>query len=87
MTQTNAPYEFDHADECTKAQIKKILKTYHNKKTGVLTYATESGRVFTVRETMKELAEEGFVPMGGYDIDRKLIYNWFDDNGTEAFIL
>ena len=71
-----------------KAQIKKkILKTYHDKETGALTYATESGRVFTVREAMKELAEEGFVPMGGYDIGRKLIYNWSDDNGTEAFIL
>ena len=71
-----------------KAQIKKkILKTYHDKETGALTYATESGRVFTVREAMKELAEEGFVPMGGYDIGRKLIYNWSDDNCTEAFIL
>ena len=71
-----------------KAQIKKkILKTYHDKETGALTYATESGRVLTVREAMKELAEEGFVPMGGYDIGRKLIYNWSDDNGTEAFIL
>lgn len=71
-----------------KAQVKKkILKTYHDKETGVLTYATESSRVFTVREAMKELAEEGFVPMGGYDIGRKLIYNWSDDHGTEAFIL
>lgn len=71
-----------------KAQIKKkILKTCHDKETGALTHATESSRVFTVREAMKALAEEGFVPMGGYDIGRKLIYNWSDDHGTEAFIL
>ena len=71
-----------------KAQIKKkILKTYHDRETGVLTHVTESSRVFTVREAMKKLAEEGFVPMGGYDIGRKLIYNWSDDHGTEAFIL
>lgn len=64
-----------------KAQIKKkkkkkILKAYHDKETGALTHATESGRVFTVREAVKAHAEEGFVSMGGYDIGRKLVYNW-----------
>lgn len=71
-----------------KAQIKKkILKAYRDKETGALTHATESGRVFTVREAMRALAEEGFVSMGGYDTGCKLIYNWSDDHGTEAFIL
>lgn len=72
-----------------KAQIKKkISKAYHDKETGVLTHATESSRAFTVREAMKALAEEGFVPMGGYDIGRKLIYNWASEDGAaEAFML
>lgn len=72
-----------------KAQIKKkILKAYHDKETGALTHATESGRVFTVREAMDRLAGEGLRPQPGYDIARKLVYNWASEDGAvEAFIL
>ena len=70
-----------------KAQVKKkILYTYHDGG-GVLINATETGREFSVRSAMRRLVYEGFAPMGGYDIGRKLIYNWSDDHGTEAFIL
>lgn len=71
-----------------KANIKKkkILYTYHDAE-GRLFNAVETEREFSVREAMDRLANEGMSPMPGYDIARKLVYNWSDDNGTEAFIL
>lgn len=68
------------------AQIKKILYTFHDGD-GKLLNAIETGRVFTVREAMDRLASEGMSPMPGYDITRKLVYNWSDGEGTDAFIL
>lgn len=69
------------------AQIKKkILYTYHDGE-GKLLRAVETEREFSVREAMDRLASEGMSPMPGYDIARKLVYNWSDGNGTEAFIL
>ena len=70
-----------------KANIKKkILYTYHDGEGKLLT-AVETERVFSVREAMDRLASEGMSPMPGYDIARKLVYNWSDGNGAEAFIL
>lgn len=65
---------------------KKILYTYHDGD-GKLLKAIETERKFSVREAMDKLACEGMSPMPGYDIARKLVYNWSDSNGTEAFIL
>lgn len=37
---------------------------------------------------MDRLASEGFSPQPGYDIARKLVYNWASGDGAvEAFIL
>lgn len=44
--------------------------------------AVETPREFQVREAMDRLA-----PQPGYDIARKLVYNWADGAGTDAFIL
>lgn len=41
-----------------------------------------------VREAMDRLAGEGLRPQPGYDIARKLVYNWASEDGAaEAFIL
>lgn len=70
-----------------KANIKKkILYTYHDGE-GKLLNAVETEREFSVREAMDRLASEGMCPMPGYDIARKLVYNWSDGSGNEAFIL
>lgn len=47
----------------------------------------ETPREFQVREAMDRLASEGLAPQPGYDIARKLVYNWSDGEGTDAFIL
>ena len=50
--------------------------------------AVETPREFQVREAMARLASEGLAPQPGYDIARKLVYNWArEDGAVEAFIL
>lgn len=71
-----------------KANIKKkILYMYHDGEDKLLK-AVETERVFSVREAMDRLASAGMSPMPGYDIARKLVYNWVSEDGAvEAFIL
>lgn len=66
--------------------LKKILYVYRSPD-GRLVRAVETDREFRVREVMDRLASEGFSPQPGYDIARKLVYNWADGAGTDAFIL
>lgn len=65
---------------------KKILYVYRGPGGSPLR-AVETEREFGVREAMDRLASEGLAPQPGYDVTRKLVYNWADDSGTEAFIL
>ena len=65
---------------------KKILYVYRDPE-GRILRAAETPREFRVREAMDRLASEGLVPQPGYDIARKLVYNWADGAGTDAFIL
>lgn len=66
--------------------LKKILYVYRDPE-GRIQRAVETGRDFQVREAMDRLASEGMSPQPGYDIARKLVYNWADGSGNEAFIL
>ena len=65
---------------------KKILYVYRDPE-GRIMRAVETSREFQVREAMDRLASEGLAPQPGYDIARKLVYNWADGAGTDAFIL
>lgn len=66
--------------------LKKVLYVYRSPD-GRLVRAVETPRKLRVREAMDRLASEGFSPQPGYDIARKLVYNWADGAGTDAFIL
>lgn len=66
--------------------LKKILYVYRGLG-GRIVGAEETERVYGVREAMDRLAREGLTPQPGYDVSRKLVYNWADGLGTEAFIL
>lgn len=66
--------------------MKKILYVYRDSE-GRVSRAVETDRAYGVREAMDRLASDGLAPQPGYDISRKLVYNWADDSGTEAFIL
>lgn len=66
--------------------LKKILYARHDAD-GRLVGAVETPRELRVREAMDRLASEGFSPQPGYDIARRLVYNWADGAGTDAFIL
>lgn len=66
--------------------LKKILYVYRDPD-GKPLRAVETPRNLQVRAAMDQLAAEGLHPQPGYDITRKLVYNWSDDQGTEAFIL
>ena len=66
--------------------LKKVLYVYHDAE-GRLVGAMETPRELRVREAMDWLASRGFYPQPGYDIARKLVYNWTDGAGTDAFIL
>ena len=66
--------------------MKKILYVYRDSG-GRVSRAVETDRACGVRDAMDRLAGEGLHPQPGYDITRKLVYNWSDDGGTEAFIL
>lgn len=66
---------------------KKILYVYRDPE-GRILRAVETDREFRVREVMDRLAGEGLRPQPGYDIARKLVYNWASEDGAvEAFIL
>ena len=67
-------------------RLKKILYVYRDD-SGSPVRVDETEREFGVREAMDRLASEGLAPQPGYDIARKLVYNWSDGSGTEAFIL
>lgn len=67
-------------------RLKKILYVYRGPD-GSPVRVAETEREFGVREAMDRLASEGLAPQPGYDIARKLVYNWADGSGTEAFIL
>lgn len=66
--------------------LKKILFVRRGPDGGIVS-AEETERVYGVRGAMDRLASDGLAPQPGYDISRKLVYNWADDSGTEAFIL
>lgn len=66
--------------------MKKMLYVYRDSE-GRVSRAVETDRACGVREAMDRLASDGLAPQPGYDISRKLVYNWADDSGTEAFIL
>lgn len=66
--------------------MKKILYVYRDSE-GRVSRAVETDRAYGVRDAMDRLAGEGLRPQPGYDITRKLVYNWSGDDGTEAFIL
>lgn len=67
--------------------LKKVLYVYRSPD-GRLVRAVETDREFRVREAMDRLAGEGLRPSPGYDIARKLVYNWASEDGAvEAFIL
>lgn len=67
--------------------LKKILYARHDAE-GRLVEAVETPRELRVREAMDRLAGEGLRPQPGYDIARKLVYNWASEDGAvEAFIL
>lgn len=67
--------------------LKKVLYVYRSPD-GRLVRAVETDREFRVREAMDRLAGEGLRPQPGYDIARKLVYNWASEDGAvEAFIL
>lgn len=65
---------------------KKMLYVYRDPE-GRILRAVETPREFRVREAMDRLASEGLAPQPGYDIARKLVYNWTDGAGTDVFIL
>lgn len=65
---------------------KRILYVYRDREGRVLRVA-ETPRRFRVREAMDRLASGGLAPQPGYDATRKLVYNWTDGAGTDAFIL
>lgn len=67
-------------------RLKKILYVYRDG-SGHPVRVAETPREFQVREAMDRLASEGLAPQPGYDIARKLVYNWSDGEGTDAFIL
>lgn len=67
--------------------LKKILYVYRDPE-GRITRAVETLREYQVREAMDRLASGGPAPQPGYDIARKLVYNWASEDGAvEAFIL
>lgn len=65
---------------------KRILHVYRDPE-GRIPRVVETPREFRVREAMDRLASDGLAPQPGYDIARKLVYNWADGAGTDAFIL